>query len=240
MYYKDRRDAGNQLAAIIRKKPPPVWHQVIAVPRGGVEVAVPIVRALGCPLSLITPRKIAAPGQPEFAVGAVGPDGSLMLNPAVVADLQISPEYIEQESRRQLAEISRRQKNYPAPVDLNRLTGQNIILVDDGIATGYTLMAALKTIRNHHPACLLIALPVGPPEVVAKLRQAGKVICPHTPEPFFAVGMYYEEFAQTTDQEVCTLVTTVNAVYGPNPTNGRLNQPSGPPPRADLQDREPE
>lgn len=209
-FYENRTDAGEQLRNRIGQAHL-TFHHLVAIPRGGVEVGAPIAHALGCPMSLITPRKIGAPGQEEVAIGAVGPDGSLMLNESLVEYLRVTEEYISLERQRQLDEIARRMSEYPNLIDLSQVPGQRLLLIDDGVATGYTLMAAIKTLHAHKPSFLAVALPVGPSDVLAKLNKlADMVICPHIPEPFYAVGAYYHDFAQTSDQTVRQLLHEIN------------------------------
>lgn len=204
----DRRDAGVKLAAALRhlEERHPV---VLALPRGGVPVAFEVATALGAELDLLFVRKIGAPGYEELGMGAVvdGADPQLVLNEDVIRQLAPSPEYLRAEMRRQLAEIERRRSAYNGGMPPIELTGRTVILVDDGIATGGTMKAALKGVRKTHPAQLILAVPIAPRETIAALRsECDEVICLATPDPFYAVGAHYADFTQTTDEEVVRLL----------------------------------
>jgi putative phosphoribosyl transferase len=205
--FTDREDAGRRLAQRMeghRFKAP----VVLAVPRGGVVVGDQVSRRLGAPLDLIIARKIGAPGQPELAIGAVVSDADVcLIDERAVAYLGVSSEYLETEVARQQEEIARRLQLYrddrPPPEVANR----TVIVVDDGIATGYTMRAALTGLRRRAPRQLVVAVPVAPPSVGEELRDyADEVVCLATPDPFVAVGVWYENFEQTTDEEVRRLV----------------------------------
>jgi len=204
MIFADRNDAGRQLAERLAgyKKENPV---VLAIPRGGVVVAGEIAKALDAPLTLIIPRKIGAPYDPEFAIGAVAEDGSMVLDEDTVSSLGVSPEYIEAEKKAQIEEIKRRKQAYGA-VDIE-LKGRVVILVDDGIATGSTVIAAVKSIRKKDPKKIVVAVPVAPQEAVSELKnQVEEVVCLHAPEYFGAVGCFYRDFSQTSDAEVMSIL----------------------------------
>lgn len=206
--FRDRTEAGQRLSAALRRFAPtdPV---VLALPRGGVPVAFEVAAALGAELDLLFVRKIGAPGYEELGIGAVvdGAHPQLVLNEDIMRQLAPSPEYLRAELRRQLAEIERRRQAYTGgmpPVELARRT---VILVDDGIATGGTIKAALKAVRKVHPARLILAVPVAPRETIAELRsECDEVVCLAQPEPFYAVGAHYADFTQTSDDEVIELL----------------------------------
>ncbi|MBI2122694.1 MAG: phosphoribosyltransferase [Armatimonadetes bacterium] len=206
MIFQDRREAGQQLAEALahyRDRQP----VVLAIPRGGVVVGYEVAKALGAPLDVVIPRKLRAPYNPELAIGAVAHDGSVFLDSPLVSHLDVTDEYLREETARQLEEIRRRMQLYrgdrPAPV----LEGTTSIIVDDGIATGSTMVAALRATRAARPAGLVAAIPVAPAEGVAMLRrEADDVICLHTPPMFYAVGQFYMDFAQTDDEEVIALL----------------------------------
>ena len=182
---------------------------VLALPRGGVPVAFEVARALRAPLDLIFVRKIGAPGHAEYGLGAVvdGAHPQVVLNEEAVRFLDVPPSYIEKETQRQLQEIERRRQHYLAgrqPVDVG---GRVAIVVDDGIATGGTVRAALKGLSLARPARLILAVPVAPADTIDRLRaEADEIVCLMTPDPFHAVGQHYDDFRQTSDREVTTLL----------------------------------
>jgi len=209
MLFKDRVEAGQKLAqrlAFLKPKAKAVI--VLAVPRGGVVVGAEIAKALGVPLDVYITRKIGAPGNEELAIGAVSSDGTIVLDHYLAQATGADDHYIAQETQRQQQEIARRLKLYrgdrPAPI----LKGKIVILVDDGVATGATTMAALRALRKQDPAELILAVPVGPPDSIERLSQeADQVICLATPEPFWAVGRFFLDWSQTSDEEVIDLLT---------------------------------
>lgn len=206
MIFQDRREAGQQLAEALsryRDRQP----VVLAIPRGGVVVGYEVAKALGAPLDVVIPRKLRAPYNPELAIGAVAHDGSVFLDSPLVSHLDVTDEYLREETARQLEEIQRRMQLYRGDRPAPALEGTTAILVDDGIATGSTMVAALRATRAARPAGLVAAIPVAPAEGVAMLRrEADDVICLHTPPMFYAVGQFYMDFAQTDDEEVIALL----------------------------------
>ncbi|MBL27124.1 MAG: phosphoribosyltransferase [Rhodospirillaceae bacterium] len=206
--FDDRADAGRQLAGRLEgcAGSAPI---VLALPRGGVAVAREIADALGAPLDLLMVRKIGLPWQPELALGAIvdGAEPQTVINEDVAAMVRLPADYIEEESRRQLAEIERRRKAWlgdRAPLDV---AGRTVIVVDDGIATGATTRAALRGLRRRKPAHLVLAVPVAPPDTVAKLQaEVDDLICLETPRDFGAIGFFYRDFHQMTDDEVMALL----------------------------------
>lgn len=205
--FEDRRAAGRELAAAVAALhlAQPV---VLALPRGGVPVGYEVARALGAPLDILMVRKIGAPGNPEYGIGALV-DGAA---PQIVIDEHIArltgatPAYIDAEVRRQLAEIERRRALYrtgPPAV----LKGRDVIVVDDGIATGGTVRAALQALAKAEPARIVLAVPVAPAEMIAPLSaMCDQLVCLHAPSPLHAVGLYYRDFDQTEDAEVIRLL----------------------------------
>ena len=206
--FQDRREAGHRLAGALAHLAP-AKPLVLALPRGGVPVAFEVAKALDAEMDLLFVRKIGAQGYAELGLGAVvdGADPQLVLNEDVVRQLGPSPNYIRAEMRRQLAEIERRRQAYTAgapPIEVLRRT---VIIVDDGIATGGTVKAALKGVRKNRPARLVLAVPVAPPESIAELStECDEIVCLVQPEPFYAVGAHYAVFDQTSDDEVIRLV----------------------------------
>ena len=184
---------------------------VLALPRGGVPVAFEVARALEAPLDIFLVRKLGAPGHPEFAIGAIASGGVRVLSHDVVADLGIPPEIIEQLAERERLEIERRDKAYHVDRPKLALLGKAVIVVDDGLATGSTMEAAVSALREHHPAKIIVAAPVGAADSCRRLRAvADDAICLQTPEPFNAVGQWYQLFDQTTDEEVVELLRRAN------------------------------
>ncbi len=180
---------------------------VLAIPRGGVVVGFEVARILGLSLDVIVPRKIGAPGNPELAIGAMTEDGTTILDQGLVSYLQVSEEYIEEESRRQRMEIERRLKLYRGTMQPLDLKNRDIIIVDDGIATGSTMKAALASVRKSGAKTITVAIPVGPVSTIRELeKMADRVVCLYTPEPFYAIGEFYEDFAQTENEEVAELL----------------------------------
>jgi putative phosphoribosyl transferase len=207
MLFKDRRDAGQQLAARLAflKDQPSVI--VLGIPRGGVVVAAEIARALHAPLDVFLAHKLGAPFNPELAIGALTSTGEVLLDELLVAELRLSPREIAREVERQRKEIGRRLDVFRkdrAPLDLKNRT---VVIVDDGIATGSTMLAALRALRQQKSARLILAIPVGPPETIQRLAcECDQVIVLDTPEPFWAVGRFYMQFGQTDDEEVVELL----------------------------------
>jgi len=206
--FSDRGEAGQRLAKALRHlaSAHPV---VLALPRGGVPVAFEVARALGAELDLVFVRKIGAPGYGELGIGAIvdGANPQLVLNEDVMRQLMPKPEYLRAELRRQLAEIERRRQAYTGGRPPVELSGRTVIIVDDGIATGGTIKAALKAVRKAHPTRLVLAVPVAPRESIAELRaECDEVVCLAQPDPFHAVGAHYADFTQTSDDEVVELL----------------------------------
>ncbi len=204
--FSNRTEAGKQLFSALKNVDKDAI--VLAVPRGGVVVGFEIAHALNIPLDVIITKKIGAPSNPELAIGAVAEDGSYLLDDNLVRMLGVSQIYIKSEVERQKTEIKRRLKNYRGDAPTIEVAGRDVILVDDGVATGATLKAALRSLRNRGAKSVTVAVPVGPPETVHELEgEADRVVCLLTPEPFYAIGEFYENFDQTTDEEVIELLT---------------------------------
>ena len=201
MIFADRVEAGERLGEGLRSLAGSN-AVVLAIPRGGVIVGEAAARALGAPLDVVVPRKIGAPGNPELAIGAVAP-GIRVLDRRMVGGLGVSDAYLDREIAAQEAEIERRQQAYrqgrpPQPVE-----GRVAIVIDDGVATGSTAVAALRWAREQGAERVVLAVPVAPPQSLDRLRaEADDVVVLDTPSPFFAVGEWYEDFEQTTDRQV--------------------------------------
>lgn len=200
--FQDRQTAGRELAEkLLKYKGEDLL--VLGVPRGGVIVAAEVAKALAAPLDVIISRKIGAPFNPELALGAVAPDGTVLFDERLLDLLRLGRDDLQEEVADQLEEIRRRLKLYRGGREPSRYDGRTVIVVDDGIATGFTLRAALRWLRRHDPGKLVLAVPVAPPEVVERLRQeVDEVVCLETPEEFYAVGQFYKDFRQITDEEV--------------------------------------
>ncbi len=202
--FPDRNEAGRRLAERLlhlREKHP----VVLALPRGGVPVGYEVAKALEAPLDLVFVRKIGAPFQPELALGAVADGGHpiTVLNEELVGRLDISESFLQEETKRKLAEIDRRREVYKAGRPRIEVKGRTAIVVDDGIATGATVRAALQSVRKGLPARLVLAVPVAPPETIEALEsEADEVVCLETPDLFFAIGQFYRNFEQLSDQQV--------------------------------------
>jgi putative phosphoribosyl transferase len=199
--FADRVEAGERLAKALEHLAGSDCV-VLAIPRGGVIVGEVVARALGAPLDVVFPRKIGAPGNPELAIGAVAP-GIRVLDPRMVATFRVSDGYLEREIANQEAEIERRQHAYREGRPPQRVAGRVAIVVDDGVATGSTAVAALRWARAQGAARVVLAVPVAPPQALERLRHEGdELVVLETPEPFFAVGEWYRNFEQTSDAQV--------------------------------------
>jgi len=208
MSFRDRVDAGRKLAHRLAafKAENPV---ILALPRGGVPVAAEVAEALAAPLDLILVRKIGVPWQPELAMGAIVDGGApvVVRNESVVRAASVGDDEFKAICDRQLAEIDRRRELYLGGTDRVDIAGRTAIVVDDGVATGATTRAALRATRMRNPARLILAIPVGPANVIAEMREeADIVICLEEPRDFLALGYYYQDFRQVEDQEVTDLL----------------------------------
>lgn len=206
--FSDRAEAGRLLAERLagREYEKPV---VLALPRGGVPVAAEVARALDAPLDLVLVRKIGVPWQPELALAAVvdGPSPEVVINDDVWRAAGVSEEQFEKLKARELREIDRRRRAYLEDSERVAIEGATVIVVDDGIATGATMRAALKALRRGRPKKLVLAVPVAPPETVAKLRATvDELVCLETPDPFYAIGVFYRDFAQMSDEDVVAIL----------------------------------
>ena len=205
-YFSDRVEAGKRLASAMRDFDGKNGI-VLAIPRGGVVVGYEIAKALSLPLDVIIPRKIGAPDNPELAIGAMTEDGTIILDDNLITYIGVQRDYIKAESERQKHEIERRLKLYRQNEPYPSLKGLDVVIVDDGIATGSTMKAALASVKNRGASTVTVAVPVGPPSTIKELKkQAARVVCLYTPEYFQAIGQFYTDFNQTTDEEVIQLL----------------------------------
>jgi putative phosphoribosyl transferase len=205
--FKDRMHAGHLLAKRLDRYAHDPNGIVLALPRGGVPVGFAVSKALGLPLDVMLVRKLGVPGHEELAMGAVASGGEFVVAPDVVQMLGIPEHVIEAAARREMAEIERREQLFRANRPPLQLQDRDVILVDDGLATGSTMLAAVQAARAQNPAQVVVAVPVGAPDTCRRLSSvADEVICLRMPEPFYAVGMWYENFTQTTDEEVIQLL----------------------------------
>jgi len=205
-YFSDRVEAGKRLTSAMRDFAGKNGI-VLAIPRGGVVVGYEIAKALNLPLDVIIPRKIGAPANPELAIGAMTEDGTIILDDNLITYLGVQRDYIKAESERQKHEIERRLKLYRQNEPYPSLKGLDVVIVDDGIATGSTMKAALASVKNRGASTVTVAVPVGPPSTIKELKkQAARVVCLYTPEYFQAIGQFYTDFNQTTDEEVIQLL----------------------------------
>jgi erythromycin esterase-like protein/predicted phosphoribosyltransferase len=205
--FHDRFHAGRLLAESLRHYQGRNDVIVLGLPRGGVPVAFEIATALAAPLDVFLVRKLGVPGQEEFAFGAIATGGMRVLNKDVLEQLSIPAEWIEAIDAKERRELSRRERAYRGELPPPQLAGRRVILVDDGLATGASMWAAVQAVRLDDPAAVVVAAPVGDPEVCASLRaEANEVVCLLTPRPLGAVGAWYEDFSQTTDEEVRELL----------------------------------
>lgn len=205
--FQNRQEAGIQLAASLQKYRGRENLLVLALPRGGVTVGYEVARELGCPLDVLIVRKIGCPGNPELAAGAVSETGTRVLNEDVISMQRISQEYLDGETERQRLEITRRLTAYRGGESIGSLAGQTIILVDDGVATGATMKAAVATLQREGLAKLVVAVPVAPPDTAREIAPTvDEWVCLDTPAGFAAVGQFYRDFTQVEDAEVVALL----------------------------------
>lgn len=203
MVFQNREEAGRQLAAKLR-----AYHEhpegvILALPRGGVAVGYEVSLALHLPLDVFITRKIGAPGNPEYALGAVSEGGNIYVNPQAMAEFHLSADDLQELAAVQRKEIARRQQLYRQGRHLLPLKNRVVIVVDDGIATGATFFASVEAIRQQSPARLIAAIPVGAPDTIRNARRAvDELVVLATPEPFWAVGSHYVHFEQVEDREV--------------------------------------
>jgi predicted phosphoribosyltransferase len=205
--FRDRIEAGELLADSLQTFRDRDDVIVLALPRGGVPVAAEIARRLHVPFDVFVVRKLGVPGHEELAMGAIASGGVRLVNDEVVVPLGIPPNVIDSVARSEQIELARREELYRGTREPIGLTGKTVILVDDGLATGSTMRAAVMAVRRQQPARIVVAVPVGARETCAGLaREADDVVCLRTPDPFVAVGLWYRDFTPTSDSEVRALL----------------------------------
>lgn len=221
--FRDRTEAGRLLARRLRRYAGRSDVIVLALPRGGVPVAYEIATALKAPLEVFIVRKLGVPGQEELAMGAIASGGVTVLSEDLIADLGLQREDIAQVTARELIELERRERVFRGDRPFPSLQGRLVILVDDGIATGATMRAAVRAIRQQRPSCISVAVPVGAPQALEALQnEADELICLLSPDPLLGIGAWYEDFTQLTDEEVIAYLECVG--------DGAPCQPAAPAP----------
>ncbi len=206
MIFRDREDGGRRLAAEFKNvelRDP----LVLAIPRGGVATGAALARELGAELDVVLAHKLRSPLQPELAFGAVGEDGKIYLNHRVEEVTGVTEHYLELEQKRQFAEIARRKERFRAVRPAAPMEGRSVIITDDGIATGSTIIAAIEVVKGHKPHEVIVAVPVAPPERLDTIRgMCDRLICLYSPVVFYAVGQFYESFKTVEDEQVVELL----------------------------------
>jgi len=210
MYFQDRREAGRMLASRLSAYADRPDVVVLALPRGGVPVAYEVAKALHAPMDVFLVRKLGVPGHEEYAMGAMASGGVRVLNRDVVEALHIPNEVVEQVIAGEQRELERREREYRGDRPFPDLRGKTVILVDDGLATGSTMLAAVMALRQKQPARIVVAVPVGSPETCDAFRDhVDEIVCAITPDPLYGVGLWYTDFSQTSDDEVRKLLAEV-------------------------------
>ncbi len=206
--YRNRRDAGRVLAESLQSYRGRADVLVLALPRGGAPVAAEVAMAIDAPLDLLVVRKLGVPGHEEMAMGAIATGGAEVLNRDFIGQLQIPDHKIEAVRRAEQTELARREAVYRSGRPSYGAENRCVIIIDDGIATGSTIEAAIQSLRSRNPKSIIIAVPVSPPDALKRLRPlTDEIICPVTPDNFRAVGQWYSDFSQTDDEEVCRIMS---------------------------------
>lgn len=214
--FRDRIDAGRQLASHLGRYADRTDVLVLGLPRGGVPVAFEVARALSAPLDVFVVRKLGLPHHEELAMGAIAMGGARVLDRALIEQLGVSDAEVEQVTRQEEAELDRRQKQYRGDRPLPDIAGRTVILVDDGLATGSSMRVAVAALREEHPGKIVVAVPTAPAETCEMLRAAAdEVVSALTPDPFYAVGLWYRDFSQTSDEEVHDLLERARREFAP-------------------------
>lgn len=222
--FRNREEAGELLGAEVKRRLGDAAGdaRVLALPRGGVPIGAAVARALGAPLDVFVVRKLGVPWQEELAMGAIASGGVRVMNDEVLRLAAISAAAIEEVAAREGRELERRERAYRGERPPLDVAGKTAIVVDDGLATGSTMRAAVAALRKMDPRRIVVAVPVGAPSTCAQLaREADEMICLRTPEPFEAVGLWYEDFTQTTDAEVHAILDRTNEGAPSGPAEGR-------------------
>jgi len=207
MRFHDRIAAGQELAHALRDLQERSDLLVLGIPRGGVVVASQVARAFNAPLDVCLTHKLGAPDNPELAIGAMVESGQVVLNRELIKEMWVPRDYIEAETERQRKELARRARLYRGDRSPPQIPHRTVIVIDDGLATGSTMMAALQALNAQAPASLIAAIPVAPPEAIRRLAPlADRIECLLSPRPFWAVGAFYDHFDQVMDEEVIELL----------------------------------
>lgn len=219
--YRDRSDAGRTLAARLGEYAGREDIIVLGLPRGGLPVAYEVATALHAPLDVFVVRKLGVPGHEELAMGAIASGGVRMMNDDVVEMLNISPETIERVAKEETRELERRERAYRGERPPLDISGRHAILIDDGLATGATMRAAVAAARQMHPTGITVAVPAASPEACAALEsEVDRVVCAATPEPFLAIGVWYVDFDQLTDDDVRRILASAEEQFTARPRDG--------------------
>jgi putative phosphoribosyl transferase len=206
-FFKNRSEAGKELAKHLMDYANRPDVLVLGLPRGGVPVAFEVAKALNAPLDVFLVRKLGVPGHEELALGAIASGGVRVLNHDLLRELSISENALDSLTSREQEELHRREQAFRGDRPMPDVSGRTVILVDDGLATGASMYAAVVALREHHPDKIIVAVPTASPETCAVFEgQVDSVICAHTPSPFLGVGMWYDDFSQTSDEEVRRLL----------------------------------
>lgn len=214
--FRDRVDAGRVLARKLDRYRGRPDLLVLALPRGGVPVGFEVARELGAPLDVFVVRKLGMPGHEEYAIGAIASGGVRIINEEAITAFGVTDDEIEAVTAAESAELERRERRYRDGRPPPEIAGKTVILVDDGLATGSTMRAAVEALREEGPARLVVAVPTAAPETCHEIgRLVDDMVCAMTPEPFYAVGLWYDDFGQTTDEEVHDLLAlAAGAAHG--------------------------
>ena len=208
MPFKDREQAGRQLAEKLQKYKGKDTI-ILAIPRGGLVIGFVLAKALGAPLDIIVTKKIGYPGDPEYAIGAVGPNKAVIVNEDAAKD--VPKDYIDEQVKEISAAINEKYRKYKGKVEIPNLKDKIVILADDGVATGSTIKVSIELIKQQQPKKIVVAIPVGPPETIHEIaQQVDEIICLEQPAAFFAIGAFYDVFPQVEDEEAITYLKEAN------------------------------